>query len=118
MRRSALSLEGKHLRLKLLNDRGPDRSVLLSDELSEAVLLNYRRHGLAELDSVPPSTLLITAISKETGSPGQIVGLSGSRIYRILKDYFNVVADNVSAGNADLAVRLRQISIDSFLKRS
>ena len=115
--RSALSWEGRHLCLKLFNDRGPDRAVLLSDDLSEAVFLNYRRHGLAELDSVPPSTPLITAISKETGSPGQIVGLSGSRIYRILKDYFNVVADNVSAGNADLAVRLRQISIDSFLTR-
>lgn len=117
VQRSALSWEGRHLCLKLLSDRVPDRSVLLSDDLSKAVLLNYRRHGLAELDSVPPSTPLITAISKKAGSPKQIVGLSGSRIYKILKDYFKVVADNVSADNADLAIRLRQISIDSFLKR-
>jgi len=117
MQRSALSSEGRHLRLQLLGDRGPGRSILLSDELSKAVFLNYRRHGLAELDSVPLSAPLITVIPKETGSTRQIVGLSGSRIYRILKDYFNVVADNVSAGNADLAIRLRQLSTDSFLKR-
>lgn len=117
MQRSALSSEGRHLRLQLLSDRGLGRSILLSDELSKAVFLNYRRHGLAELDSVPLSAPLITVIPKETGSTRQIVGLSGSRIYRILKDYFNVVADNVSAGNADLATRLRQISTDSFLKR-
>jgi integrase len=118
MRRDSIVWDGRHWCLKLNPGDAMNQEILLSQGLGEALLMNYRHHGFPELDSVPPSTPLVTTITKDVGSGGKVNGLSGSRIYKIVKDYFYKVADHVGPNNIDLATRLRQISADSFSRSS
>jgi integrase len=114
LRRDNIVWDGRHWWLKLNPGDVMKEKILLSQELGNAMLMNYRHHGFSELDSVPPSTPLVTTITKDVGSGGRVDGLSGSRIYKIVKDYFDKVADHIGLNNIDLAIRLRQLSADSF----
>lgn len=118
MQRDSIIWDGRHWCLKLNPGDAMSRKILLSQELGDALLMNYRHHGFPELDSVPPSTPLVTTITRDVGSGGKVDGLSGSRIYRIVKDYLDKVADHIGLGNIDLAIRLRQLSADSFARSS
>ncbi|MBV0881794.1 hypothetical protein KTQ42_21175 [Noviherbaspirillum sp. L7-7A] len=114
MRRDSIIWDGKHWCLTLNLGDAMSEKILVSHELRDALLMNYQHHGLPELNSVPLSTPLVTAITKDAGSGLRVNGLSGSRIYRIVKDYFDTVADHIGASNIELASRLRQVSADSF----
>lgn len=114
MRRDSIVWDGRQWYLKLNSGDAMNQKILLSQGLGEALLMNYQHHGFPELDSVPPSTPLVTTITKDVGSGGNVNGLSGSRIYKVVKDYLGKVADHVGPSDIDLATRLRQISADSF----
>jgi site-specific recombinase XerD len=115
LRREALWCNNGRWTLRLQNKNAKERVVALTDELSDALLENYRCQGFMDLSSVPPMTPLLTAVQGETKEGKQVKGLSGSRIYRIIKDFFCEVADAFEQSDVDLAVRLRRISADSFL---
>ena len=115
IRRDKLFWDNSGLRLEVSTEGFRKRTISVSDELHDALHGIYRCHGFHGLDSVPPSTPLITAIPRDVGLDVQIPALSSSRVYRIIKDYFEDVANHIDLGNTDLAVRLRQISADSFL---
>jgi integrase len=115
LRRDALSCDGRQWHLRIDAEESPGRSVLISKELHDALVGIFSWHGFRELDTVPPSTPLIATITVEVGRYPILHALSGSRIYRIVKDFFNMVADEVDTADAGLAARLRQISVDSFI---
>jgi integrase len=117
MRRDALLWDGKHWCLKVnANDR-PNRTIIVSTELRDALFRIYRCHGFPELDRVPLSTPLITTLPMDLGSAVGVHALTGARIYQIVKDYFVKVANAISPCNTDLSARLRKITADSFLYR-
>lgn len=115
LRREALWCSNGRWTLRLQDKDFMERAVVLTDELRDALLENYRCHGFVDLSSVPPLTPLLTAVQGETKEEKQVKGLSGSRVYRLIKDFFGEVADAFEQSDADLARRLRRISADSFL---
>ncbi|WP_194711799.1 phage integrase family protein [Noviherbaspirillum soli] len=117
LRRDALYHDGSQWRLRVDTEDLLGKTIIVSAALHDALLGIFRFHGFEGLDSVSPSAPLITAISTEGGSNAGLHALSGSRIYRIIKDYFGRVANDISATNPGLANRLRQISVDSFIYR-
>lgn len=115
LRRDALSWDGKGWRLQIGAGDLPERTILISEELLRALLSSYRFHGFEDFNSIPSSFPLIAAMPGDTGDRMPASALTGSRIYRIIKDYFDKVADSFEDDQADLAGRLRQVSPDSFL---
>lgn len=115
LRREALSCDGRQWHLRIGAEERPDRLVLISKELHDALVGIFNCHGFRELDTVPPSTPLISAITVDVGRYPVLHALSGSRIYRIVKDLFDMVADEIDTTDTDLAARLRRISVDSFI---
>lgn len=117
MRRDVLSRDGGQWRFRVTAEDLQSRTILVSEALHDALLGLYRCHGFHNLDEVPPSTPLITTVPTDVRKGAVVQALSGSRIYRIVKDYFDKVASDANLTSADLATRLRQISVDSFLYR-
>jgi len=117
MQRGGLSCNGSQWRLRLGADESPSGTVVVSRDLHDALVGIFGYHGFNELDSVPPSTPLITAITTDLRRNPIVHALSGSRIYRIVKDFFNKVAAEVDNTDPSLAARLRQVSVDSFIHR-
>jgi integrase len=116
LRRDSLARYGNDWYLQVATDNMLPRKILLSEELHDALLMNFRYRGFPELDSVPSSAPLVTALPKDLGAGEEVKGLSGARIYKVLKDYFAKIADEIGSHNVELACRLRQISADSFLR--
>lgn len=116
LRRDSLARDGRDWYLQVAADNIHPRKILLSEGLHDALLINFRYRGFHVLDSVPSSAPLVTALPKNLGADEEVEGLSGARIYKVLKDYFAKVADEIGLHNVDLACRLRQISADSFLR--
>lgn len=118
LRRDALSRDGNRWRLQITHADLPEQKILISDELVRALVGIYRLHGFNEIDSIPSTCPLVTAMPGDVARSMEVRGLSGSRIYRIIKDYFDEVAEDLDHDQADLSRRLRQISTDSFASRN
>jgi integrase len=118
LRRDALSWNGNGWCLQISAENLSEQTILISKELLGTLIGLYRFHGFEDFNSVPSSFPLIAAMPGDTGTRSAVRALTGSRIYRIIKDYFEMVADSVKDNQADLAGRLRQISPDSFLCRN
>lgn len=117
MQRDALSFNGKHWCLKVnANDR-PDRTIIVSEELHDALVKVYRCHGFPEIAGVPLSTPLITTLPVDCRGVVGVHALTGARVHQILKGYFATVANAVGPRDADLSARLREITADSFFYR-
>lgn len=116
MERDDLFRDSGRWRLRVDARKSPGKAIFVSEDLHDALVGMFGFHGFEELDSVPASAPLIAAaMATEVGGGQAMSALSGSRIYRIVKDFFEKVANDVECADASLAVRLRAISIDSFI---
>lgn len=114
MQRGALFKDKNCWRLRICLEDVPGYTIQVGEELHDALLGIFNGHGFKEFDSVPPSTPLVTALPAAIRGGVIPHGVSGSRIYRIVKDFFEKVAADVEVTDAELASRLREISVDSF----
>ena len=116
MKRNDLFRDSGRWCLRVDAGKSKGRTVLVSKDLHDALVGLFGFHGFEELDRIPASAPLIAAaMTTEVGERQAVSALSGSRIYRIVKDFFDKVANEVQCADADLAARLRSISIDSFI---
>lgn len=117
MQREALTWDGKHWCLEVNPNDRPSRTIIVSEELCDALFGVYRCHGFPDFNSVPLSAPFITTLPKDVGGHVGMQALTGARIYQIVKAYFLKVANAIGPCNTDLSTRLHQISADSFLYR-
>lgn len=115
LRRDALSCDGDCWCLQINPENLPKRTIVVSAALRQALLGVYRFYGFDDLDSIPSSFPLVAAMPGNAGEGMAASALTGSRIYRIIKDFFEKVAGGLDQDRAELAGGLRRISPDSFL---
>jgi site-specific recombinase XerD len=86
------------------------RKVQLNRKLVSEIETYFLRRGYDCLTAVPPHAPLIAAASaSRVGAEGE-TPLSSSRIYKLLKSFFEEVAGSVSERDPGLAAKLRRVS--------
>ena len=86
------------------------RRVWLNRQVATEIESHFQRRGFACLAKVPAGAPLIATLETAKRAVANEVALSPSRIYKVLKTFFEEVATSVNERDTSLAARYRRMS--------
>jgi site-specific recombinase XerD len=102
--------DGTHWEIVVTGKGEATRSVQLNHHVVDEIQAYFRVRGHNSLNDVPPNAPLIAALPALGQSAGPDDPLSASRLYKVLKSFFEGAALSVATGDAALAKKLRSAS--------
>ncbi|MBK4735212.1 phage integrase family protein [Noviherbaspirillum pedocola] len=89
---------------------GKFRTVQLNPNVVNEIRMYFQHRGYASLREVVEDVPLIAAIPAANAALAPEEPLSAVRLYRVLKSFFEEVANSLLAGDLDMATKLRKAS--------